>query len=160
MFPVESLTEVVVLKLFSRKRRMVCQNTLFAYEYLESNRQPKSSQERSLDISSAGAAAFCASEYWDCKLDDDLFYNRALKASFFARIASLTSWFHQDVLFSLSATILSRFCTQFSIIAVRNYDHFASMFSETSKSCQNFFVMLDANCFLTSLFVNASNLIL
>ena len=28
-FPVESLTEVVVLGLFSRKRQMVCQNTLF-----------------------------------------------------------------------------------------------------------------------------------
>ena len=132
MFPVESLTEVVVLKLFLRKRRMVCQNTLFAYEYLESNRQPKSSQERSLDISSAGAAAFCASEYWDCKLDDNLFYNRALKASFFARIASLTSWFHQDVTFlsirhhskPLLNTVFNHRCSEqrpFHLNVLRNF---------------------------------------
>ena len=75
MFPVESLMEVV-LQLFPRKRRMVCQNTLFADEQLESNRQPNFSQERSLDIFTAWAAAFCASEYWDCESDNDLFAKR------------------------------------------------------------------------------------
>ena len=49
IFPVEFLVEVVVLKLFPRNRRMVCQNTLFADEKLESNRRQSSSQERSLD---------------------------------------------------------------------------------------------------------------
>ena len=39
-----------VLKPFQRKLRMVCQNTLFADEKLESNRQTNSSQKRFLDI--------------------------------------------------------------------------------------------------------------
>ena len=38
MFPVESLMKVVERKLFPRNRRMVCQNILFADEYLEFNR--------------------------------------------------------------------------------------------------------------------------
>ena len=113
---------------------------------------------------SAWAAAFCASEYRDSKSDDDVFCNKALYASFFVRIASLTSWFYQSVLFSLLAVVLGRFCPELStadeIIAVRNKDHSISMCSETSKSCQNFAAILDAICFLTSLSARASHLIL
>ena len=61
----------------------------------------------------------------------------------------------QDFLFTLPVAILGRFCPQPSpadeIIAVRNNDHSISMFLETSGSCWNFFAMLVANYFLTSL---------
>ena len=61
--------------------------------------------------------------------------NMVLKASFFARTTSLTSWFNQGVLFSLLAAILSRFRQQLSttdeIIVVRNHNHSISMSSET-----------------------------
>ena len=50
MFPVESYMEVVVLKVFLRKRRTACRNTLFYDEPLESNRRLNSAQERSSDI--------------------------------------------------------------------------------------------------------------
>ena len=86
-----STWKVVVLKLFRCKRQMVCQNPLFADKKLESSWQPNSTQERSLDIFTARAAAFWVSEYRDCKSDDDLFCKKALKASFFDRIASLIS---------------------------------------------------------------------
>ena len=80
MFPVESLWRSWYLN-FPRNRRIVSQNTLFVDEWLESNRQPSSFQERSLDIVTARAADFRAFEYRDCKSDDDLFYNKALNAS-------------------------------------------------------------------------------
>ena len=54
----------------------------------------------------------CTWEYQDCKSDNDLFCNKTLTASFFARITSLESWFHQDVLFSLPTAILSHVCPQ------------------------------------------------
>ena len=58
-------------------------------------------------------AAFYTLKYQDCKSDDDhQLCNKALKTSFLAQIASLTSWFHQSVLFSLLATTLSRFHPQ------------------------------------------------
>jgi len=41
----------------------------------------------------AKVAVFRASVYRDCKSNDDLLCNKVLNASFFARIASLTSWF-------------------------------------------------------------------
>ena len=62
-----------------------------------------------LNFFTAEAAAFRASLYWDCKSEDDLPRNKALNASFFAQIASWTSWFHQGVLFSLFSATLSRF---------------------------------------------------
>ena len=55
---------------------------------------------------------------------------KALDASFFALIASLTFWFHQGVIFSLSLATLSHFWTQLSaadeIIADLNSSHFLS----------------------------------
>ena len=111
----------------------------------------------------AEVAAFRASVYRDCKSDDDLSCSQALNASFSARIASLTSWFHQGVLFSLSPATLSRFRPQLSaadeMIADLKSSHSLSMFSDTSGSCLNLDDMLDANCFLTSLFSKASHLI-
>ena len=48
------------------------------------------------------AATLRASEYCERSSTDALFKSQALKATFFfARIASLTSWFHQGVFFSL-----------------------------------------------------------
>jgi len=76
--------------LLPRKQRIVCRSTLFADKQLESNRRPNSSHDFSLDYFTAKAAAFRASVYRDCKSADDLFCNKALNASFFARIASLT----------------------------------------------------------------------
>ena len=64
--------EYVILDLLPRKRRMVCQNTLFAEKYLESNRRPNSSHDFSLDFFTAEVAAFRASVYRDCKSNDDL----------------------------------------------------------------------------------------
>jgi len=52
--------------------------------------------------------------YRDCKSDDDLFCNKTLNAYFFAQIASLTSWFNQCILFSLSPVTFNRFCLQHS----------------------------------------------
>ena len=154
--------EYVILGLLPRKRQMVCQNTLFAEKQLESNRRPNSSHDFSLDFFTAEVAAFYASEYRDCKSDDDLSCSQALNASFFARIASLTSWFHQGVLFSLSPATLSRFRPQLSaadeMIADLNSSHSFSMSSDTSGSCLNLDDILDANCFLTLSF-KASHLI-
>ena len=136
---------------------MVYRSALFADEYLESNRRLNSSQERSLEIFTVRAAAIRASEYRHCKLDNDLLRNK--EASFFFRIVSLTSWFHQNVLFSLPAATLSRFRLQLStaneITAVWK-KHFISMSSEHFGSCQNFAAKLNANCFLTSLSAMAS----
>ena len=74
------------------------------------------------------------------------------------QIASLTSWFHQGVLFSLSPATLSRFCPQLSaadeMIADLNSSHFFSMSSDTLGSFLNLDDVLDANCFLTSLSTN------
>ena len=70
------------------------------------------------------------------KSGDDPFYIKALKASFFARIASLISWFQQGVLFSLPATILSLFRSQLTtadeITAVRN-DYLPVIFRNLGK---------------------------
>ena len=89
-----------------------------------------------MDLLTAEVAAFRASEYRDCKSDDDLSCSQALNASFFARISSLTSWFHQDVLFSLSPATPSRFRPQLSaadqMIADLNSSHSFSMSTETS----------------------------
>ena len=49
------------------------------------------------DAFTARAAAFRVFKYRDCKSDDDLFCNKALKASFFGQKASLSSRFHQSV---------------------------------------------------------------
>ena len=46
-------------------------------------------------------AFLCSAEYCNQRCSDDVFVNQALNAVFFAWIASLTSWFHQAVLFSL-----------------------------------------------------------
>ena len=106
---------------------------------------------------------FAPQVYRDCKSDDDLSCSQALNASFFARIASLTSWFHQGVLFSLSPATLSRFLPQLpaadEMIADLNSSHSFSMSSDTSGSCLNLDDILDANCFLTSLSSKASHLI-
>ena len=163
MLPAESLMEYVTLDLLPRKRRMVCQNTLFAENKLESNQRPNSSHDFSLDFVTAEVAAFRASAYRDCKSDDNLSRNKTLNASFFARIASLTSWFHQGVLFLLSPATPSRFRPQLSaadeIIADLNSSHSFSMSSDTSGSCLNLNDILDANCFLTSLSSKAYHLI-
>ena len=45
MLPSESLMEYVILDLLPRKQQMVCQNTLFAKKWLESNRPPNSSHD-------------------------------------------------------------------------------------------------------------------
>ena len=69
--------------------------------------------------------------YRDCKSDDDLSCSKVLNASFFAQIASLISWLHQNVLFSLLPATLSRFCSQLStadeLIADLNCSHFFLM---------------------------------
>ena len=85
--------------------------------------------------------------YRDCKSNDDLSCSKALNASFFARIASLTSWFHQGVLFSLSSATLSRFRPQLSavdkMIADLNSSHSFSISSDTLGSCLNLDDILD-----------------
>jgi len=48
--------------------------------------------ELSYDFFTVKAAAFCALVRLDCKSDDDLFCSKTLNASFFARIASFTSF--------------------------------------------------------------------
>ena len=97
----------------------------------------------------AEIAAFCASVYRDCKSDDDLSCSQAMNAPFFTRIASLTFWFHQGVLFSLSPATLSRFRPQLStadeMIADLNSSHSFSMSLDTSGSCLNLDDILDAN---------------
>ena len=81
------------------------------------------------------------SVYRDCKSDDDLSSSKAFNESFFAQIASLTSWFHQGVLFSLWPATISRFRPQLSaadeIIADLNSSHSVWMFSDASGSCLN-----------------------
>ena len=116
-----------------------------------------------LDFFTAEVAAFRASVYWNCKSDDDLSCSQTLNASFFSRIASLTSWFHLGVLFSLSPATLSRFRPQLSaadeMIVDLNSSHYFSTSSDTSGSWLNLGDILDANCFLTSLSSKASRLI-
>ena len=68
----------------------------------------------SLDSFTAEAVAFRASVYRDWKSDDNVASSKALNAFVFARIASLTPLFHQDVFFLLSPVALSRFRTQLS----------------------------------------------
>ena len=111
MFPVESFLVVVVLRLFPRKWRMVCQNTLPMYSWNPTADQalPKRAFFRHFYCQSC---SFSRLGIPDCKSDDDKFCNKALKASFFARITFLTFWFHQDVLFSLPTAILSCFFQQ------------------------------------------------
>ena len=83
--------------------------------------------------------------YRGCSSDDDL---SALNAFFFTRIASLTSWFHQDVLFSLSPASLNRFRQQLSaadeMIADLNRSHPFSMSSDASGSCLSLDDILNA----------------
>ena len=85
----------------------------------------------------AEVAASRASVYRDCKSDGDLSGCKALNASSFARKASLISWFHQGVLFSLSPATPSRFCPQLStadeMIADLNSSHSPSMSLDTSE---------------------------
>ena len=61
--PAKFLVEYVTLDLLPRKRRMICQNTLFAEKELESNRRPTSSHDFSLDFFTSEAGAFRASGY-------------------------------------------------------------------------------------------------
>ena len=63
-------------------QQTVCQNTLFAGEELGIQQITKFlPREHSLDIFTARAAAFHASEYRNC-ISYDLFCNKTLKASF------------------------------------------------------------------------------
>ena len=82
-----------------RKRRMVCQNTLFADLFSVSNYCPNAFNDFSLDCLTIMAAVLRVAEYRNRSCLDDLFDNQALNAVFFVRIASLTSWFHQAILF-------------------------------------------------------------
>ena len=77
MLPAESSMEYVTLDLLPRKRRMVCQNTLFAEKYLEFYRQPNSFHDFSLNFFTAEVATFRASEYQGRKSDDDLSCSQA-----------------------------------------------------------------------------------
>ena len=106
--------------------------------------------------------------YRDCKSDRDLSCSQALNASFFARIASFISWFHQGALISQSPVLtfpatLSRFLLQHSaadeVIADLNSSHSYSMSSDATGSCMNLDNRQDANCFLTSLYSKVSHLI-
>ena len=69
------------------------------------------------------------------------FVAKILIASWFARIASLIFWFHQDILLSLSLATLSRFRPQNSaadeMIADLNSSHSFLMSSDVSGSCLN-----------------------
>ena len=122
---------------------------------MESSWWPKSFRDFSLDFFAGEVAAFRPSVYRNCKSDDRLSCSKALNVSVFARIAFLTSWFHQDVLFSHSSATLSCFYPQLSaadkLIADLNSSHSLSMSLDTSESCLNLGDILDANCFLTSL---------
>ena len=142
MFPVESFIEVVVFKLFPCKRQMDRQNTLVCRQLVGIQPMSKFLPRVFLDNFTTRPAAFHALDYWYCILDDDFFCNKALKVSFFAWIASSTSWFHQDVLFSLPTAILSHFNPPLSsaneIITVWKNGHFISMPSKICCSCQNF----------------------
>ena len=158
MLPAESLMKFKTFDLLPRKRWTVCRNTLFAEKWLESNRRPNYSRDFSLEIFTAEVAALRASVYRDCKSNDDLSCSTVLNASFFARIASLTSWFYQGVLFLLSHASLSRFRQQLSA-ADLNSNHTFSMPSDTSGRCLNLDDVLNANRLLTSLSSNASHLI-
>ena len=157
--------EYVTLDFLPRKRRMVCQNSLFGEKYLGSNRWLSSLDFFlfSLSFFTAKVATFCYSVYRDYKSDDNLSWSQVLSATFFARIASLTSWFHQDVLFSLSPTNECRFCQQLSaddemIVDLSSSQSF-SMSSDETGSCLNLDDILDENSFLISLSSKASHLI-
>jgi len=71
-----------------QKWQMVCQ-------WLES----KISQDYILDVSTVSAADFHASTCRQCKEYSALFWSHALKATFFALIASFTSWVRHNVPF-------------------------------------------------------------
>ena len=147
---------------------MVCQNTLFADEYLEFYRRPNSSKSVLWTFLLPDLLLFCVLEYWNCKSDEDLLCSKALKSSFFVWIASLASWFHQGVLFSwihYPPPFLAAFFDNFqelmkSLLFGTTTIHFISLSSETSGSSRNFVAMLDANYFLTSLSARASHFIL
>ena len=63
---------------FPRKRRMVCQNTLFAVLKSSSSLSPNFFQALSLDSLTFVAAALRASEYCERSSSDDLFASQAL----------------------------------------------------------------------------------
>ena len=163
MLPSEPLMEYVILDLLPRKRRMVCQNTLVCRKIVAIQPTTKLFLRLLLGFIYCRNCRFSCLVYRDCKSDDDLPCSHPLNASFFARIASLTSWFHQGVLFSLSPATLSRFRPQLSaadeMIADLNSSHSLSTSSDASESCLNLDDILDANCFLISLSSKASHLI-
>ena len=83
---------------------------------------------------------------------------KVLLSSFFHRI----SCFYQGVLYSLFSATLRRFRPQHSAtdetIANLHSSHSFSISSDASGSCLNLDDILDANCFLPSLFSKASHL--
>ena len=109
------------------------------------------------------AAALRASEHCERSSSDGLFVSQALEATFFARIASLTSWFHEGVLFSLLFVPPTRLRPQQLVAdvmtAVRNIHHSVSMSSVQVGSSLNLDAMLFANAVRTSLSAKDSHLI-
>ena len=151
MQPAESIIEYVTLDLLPCKRRMVCQNIFVA----ENCWNPTDIQILSMTspwISLLLKLPLLASSvYRDCKSNEDLSCSKALNASFFARIACLTSGFHLGVLLPLSPATLSRFLPQLSaaddMIADLNSSHSFSMSFNASGSCLNLDDILNANYF-------------
>ena len=99
-----------------------------------------------------------------CTGIEDLSCSEALNTSFFAPIASLTSWFHQGVLFSLSPATQNGLRPQHSqadeMIADLTSNYSFWMFTDASGSCLNLDDIVKANCFRTFLSSKASSLIL
>ena len=114
-----------------------------------------------MNVFTANGVAYCASEYRDFKSANDLFCNKALKASFFAWIVFLTSCSTKNF-FLIPTAIFNHFCPKLStaneIIAVWNNDHSVSMSLETQRSSRNFDTIFHANYFLTSLPTKDSHL--
>ena len=152
MLSVEFMMEIVVLKLFNSKQQLLCL-PMNSWNPTDDQTPPKSFFGPFYCLS----CSFCTLKYQDCKSDNDLFCNKALKASFFAWITSLTSWIHQSILFTLPA----RLSTADEIIVVWNNDHYSiSMSSETPEIYQNFVAMQKVYCFLAFLSARTSHIIL
>ena len=100
MLSAEFLIEYVTLDLLPRKRRMIFQNTfvLPKHSWNPTDHQIFPMTSCISLLPRLQILRFSASEL---QIDDDLSYSKALNASFFTRIASLTFLFHQGVLFSL-----------------------------------------------------------
>ena len=106
------------------------------------------------------AVVLRASDYCERSSSDDLFARQALSITSFARIASLTSWFYQGVLFSLLYVFPTCLRPQQLVVdvvtAVRNEHHSVSLSSFAVKSSLNLDAMLCANAVRTSLSANNS----